>query len=386
VFLAVLLVAAAMAVSVRHGMFALLQLLALAGYSWLQFERRHVFYLEFVGVLAALTPLWLAWWYATAGRRMPLGDAFVRAGVGVVLFIATPIAAVSALRAYQTVHAKHLFEQYIAAATTSTPVIYDDAGEGTLVARWPHVARSAYYRIDIDWRSQAALVAVGLRYRANAPPDLSSVMTIDVKPGINRLFFPAYSNPPALDFDGVEIAAPVRKAVRSVSEVALSDRLTLPLDLALSDGWAREPLYATLTVEQSRYAHDLRFVDSLSPHDRIAWVGRLASPLTDHGIAVDERPARRTAEVLRLAPVTLTARGALLVQGRIESGGVTLGLVRDGDWYCRVAVTEPGRFVAIVPVSAAGRYEPAIAHDAPKDRWRDRFVIARFGAIDPDAQ
>src|SRR5262249_51501553 len=103
------------------------------------------------------------------------------------------------------------------------------------------------------------------------------------------------------------------------------------------------------------------------------------------GISVDTRPADRSSTVLSFKPVALENGAALLAHGRVDSGGVAVGLLKGDRWYRRVEITEPGAFMAVVEVPQAGVYVPAIANDAPKNRWPNRFVIFRFGVAHGDA-
>lgn len=408
--MALLLVIAASIAGVRQAGFAVAQLAAVFGYSSLEFEQRHVFYLEIVSVLAMTMVAAMSWgWIARAVRHakrdVPRGAA-VRAVLLPVGAIALLLASVATLRAYQSAHLKDLFQRYIDAPRNAVAAEYSDEGD-VVVVRWPEMAghpaagtqsTGAYYVIDFDWQSEPAPVAIGLRYRSTLPPDLSSVVSMVATRGINRVFFPVYGDPPLLEFDGVEIAANLKRSVRGIYGVALGNSLPLPLDLRLSSEWATENVYERMRREGYPSARDLRFLDSLPQRTRIAWVGRLSAPTTiptagaveaaydpataisPRGIVVDTRPPTPAAYALTFKPVALEKGGALLAHGRVESGGLTAGLLKGGRWYGYVVMKDLGDFVAIVSVDEAGTYVPIIAHEAPKARWRNRFTIFRFGA------
>ena len=70
---------------------------------------------------------------------------------------------------------------------------------------------------------------------------------------------------------------------------------------------------------------------------------------------------------------------ALIAHGRVDSGGLTLGLRTGDGWYRRLDVTEPGNFFAIVEVDRAGTYVPSVSHLSPKSGWLDRFTLVKFG-------
>ncbi len=408
--MALLLLIAGSAAGVKQGGFAAAQLAGVFGYSSLEFEQRHVFYLEIVSVLAmtmvaAMSWRWIVRTIRHARRDVPPG-APVRAVLLPVATVALLLTSVVTLRAYQSVHLKDLFQQYINAPRNAVAAEYSDEGD-VVVARWPamvgHPAAGtrrtgAYYVIDFDWQSEAAPVAIGLRYRSTLPPDLSSVVSMVATSGINRVFFPVYGDPPLLEFDGVEIATSLRRSVRGIYDVAPGSALPLPLDLRLSSEWATEHVYERMRREGDPNAQDLHFLDSLPRRTRIAWVGRLSAPTTiptagaveaaydpataisPRGIIVDTRPPTPAAYALTFKPVVLEKGGALLAYGRLESGGLAAGLLKGNRWYRYAAVNERGNFVAIVSVDEAGTYVPIIAHDVPKAQWRNRFTIFRFGA------
>lgn len=79
--------------------------------------------------------------------------------------------------------------------------------------------------------------------------------------------------------------------------------------------------------------------------------------------------------------MTFEKGGALLARGRIDSGGLAVGLLEGDRWYRRVEVTERGNFVAIVEADQPGTYVPVVAHAASRGRRDDRSTIFKIGAV-----
>jgi len=399
----VLLVAIAAGASWRHAAFAAAQMIALFAVAALEFERRHVFYLQFIPALALLLAAFVAWRW-TRGAR----PSVLRPMIAAVVIAVATAGCVESTRLYQSSHLKRMFLDYIGAPTIAVSPTLTAATPDVWLARWPKMEgdgrgdtpRShAYYAVDFEWPRDPALVAIGLRYRTRLPPDLSSVVTLRAAEGTNRIFLPVYNDPRDITFEGLELPPSLAAGIR-ISRVDESARALMPLDLRLASDWSSEGLYETLRQERSRFAHDLRFVDSIDRVSRIGWLGRLAAPatrpqpdavaerytdavvVTTNGIEMNAPVDGVSSRLLRLKPVRLSKGGALIAHGRLDSGGLAVGLLQGDKWHRRTEITEAGTFVAILELPDAGCYTPVITNAAPKDRWRNRFVIYRFGVVE----
>jgi hypothetical protein len=408
------LIGLACAASWRHGLFAVAMLVALFGIASLEFERRHFFYLQFVPLLAmiAFADAAARWLLDTLNRSFDRSQAIVgvkRLAAGMVVIAAFVPASIATARRYQTSHLRGLFSEYVAAPRTSVAPGFADLNGDVSLARWSDMtgaaatrsARShAYYALEFEWTADPTLVAIGVRYRSRLPPDVSSVQTLVARRGTNRVFFPAYGNPGQLEFDGLEIPSPVRAGLGGLYRLDDPDRLPLPLELRLAADWRNDVLYETVRLEGSHRGHDLRFVDAVDRVTRIGWVSRLATPAMTpradalaepaaHGvdvsaerIAVDAVVDAPSSRVSTFRPLRVGQGSALVAYGRVDSGGVAVGLLKDGRWYRSVEITDRGNFVAILDVPDTGVYAPAVAHAAPRALWRNRFLIYRFGVAD----
>lgn len=86
------------------------------------------------------------------------------------------------------------------------------------------------------------------------------------------------------------------------------------------------------------------------------------------------------AYLLKSAPMTLERGDALIAEGRMYRGGVTIGLEgKDGKWASRADVEEPGRFLAAAVARAAGTYALVIANHIKGEDHRAGLVLHRFG-------
>src|SRR6185436_3294369 len=210
VLLGGVLVVAGAACSVRLGLFAGWMMLALAGNASLQFADRHVFHLQVIPLLALLV---LA--DAALARRWPDRRAVRRAAITLAVSVAALALPLAALRGYQGLHLRRLFQAYVDAPRTSIPAAMAATSSGTVVVRWPGMEgrpltqdphRSAdYYVVEYDGHPEL-LQGMRLRYRsASRDTDYSRITGIAADAGVNRLLFPVYGQAQGWQFDGLEI-------------------------------------------------------------------------------------------------------------------------------------------------------------------------------------
>jgi len=261
------------------------------------------------------------------------------------------------------------------------------------------IGSSGYFQVDIDGDPEPSLLTIGLRYSSPAPPDLSSVIGMSMHGGVNHVLFPVYDVPGVLTFRGLEIPSSLEPRIRGVYRIDAAP--ALPLDAALSSDWREQRLYETLSFEHADSVRDVRFMGVADQAAQVAWSGRLPSPsltpraadvdltssqaavITADGIEMNAPADQRESKLLTFKPIALESGGALVAQGHLKSGGFAIGLSRNGQWQRRLVVTEAGNFVVVLTVDQAGLYSPELANAAPRDRWRNQFVLTRFGAMNP---
>ena len=82
-------------------------------------------------------------------------------------------------------------------------------------------------------------------------------------------------------------------------------------------------------------------------------------------------------------PEPAPGKTLLVAEGDLVSGGLAIGLERNGRWAGQVVVIRPGPFRAVIEVpQGAGDIRPVIANNRPGG-WsaRTRFHIDRIGWI-----
>lgn len=85
--------------------------------------------------------------------------------------------------------------------------------------------------------------------------------------------------------------------------------------------------------------------------------------------------------LLRMKDRYFAQDGRVLVKGRLERGGVTIGLLRDDQWAAQVNVTKPGNFTVVIAPPARGAYTIVVANDVPGNGADTTAVLTQFGVI-----
>ena len=74
--------------------------------------------------------------------------------------------------------------------------------------------------------------------------------------------------------------------------------------------------------------------------------------------------------LFEMQPVPLEAGRLALVQGFIRKGGISFGLVSDGQWIAQAGVTRPGEFTVVVRVPTTGTHSLVLATTSPARRLK----------------
>jgi hypothetical protein len=410
------MIVAALLQNLRQGLAAAVVLFVLTAYPSAEFERRHAFHLQVLSILAVLVcanvgiDLVLALVKDRRGTVRHWMRLAPRALAVSALLVAAIVAPAMLVRWYQTIHLRRMFVVYVSAPKIPVRPSFTPLAEGVTLAQWSEGREKAadglwshgYYVMEFDGASNAEPVIIGARYGCPAGcPGLSGVIAMAAYPGVNRVFFPAYHRPGIQEFNGLEIPSGLTGRIRGISRIEPSD-VPLPIDLTLSSQWTSEPLFERLAAEGRAGSRALRVVGPTDRESEIAWVGRIHSlspPVPDrdavyvvHSSAVsvnageiemNGRAERMASGLLTFKPVALAPGGALVAEGHLDSGGLAVGLSQNGQWQRRLVVSQAGNFIVVLTVDQAGVYSPELTNAAPKDRWRSRFVLTRFGAMSP---
>lgn len=421
---ALLVVVASMA-SIRLGAFAGFLVLALAGYPSLQFDLRHSFQLQSVSVTALLVLAWAAirmpvtiWttvsrWREgplTIGRGLVLPAALKLVAAGTILAVLVVIP-LTVLRSYQSFHVRTLLESYLREATETVRVQFVPQENRLWLARWPGVEgrlsraghlQSAYYLMAFQAANgPPAPVAIGLRYWSTRSTECPRRLLMQSGPGVAWFGFPVVGTKGQHEFEGIEMPAGLMNRVIGVYRMD-GGPAGIPLELRMPAEWQDRELYQQLAMEDNRREitvqvaatasgsceQGLGFLDGLEglvpDPNEVDSIYTPSAVVTAGGIQMEGVADTESSELVRFKAVTLDRDAALVARGRLDEGGVVIGLLKDGRWYGQVSVQQPGEFVVVIPVNESGTFVPTITNAMPSGKQQNKFEITRFGLAKGD--
>ena len=400
------------------GLIAVGVFLLLATSATLQFHPRHFFYLEALVWLPALA---LAA-KAARGRTSLPGIKWSGAVAVAAIFLVLPLSAIAATAAARAVQRTRM-ASIIAGlrAAPRTPItLVGGAGNGSDLLPLPplrrddqplaetlaHPVTAGRYAIVIGGEACDRMsVSPRFRYRSTVPfDDFSEAETIalpldDSTVTIYRSVFErdepvAAGRDAHLDsfrrtrFAGIELPPGDCSCIRSID--AIPERAwPEPLTSMIDGGGA--PLVQRLSWEKpaSHAPHVMASPASLSRRAAVAALRRpLETRLTflaaesrrvGDGLRVDGAVAGGYSYVASTASRQARPTDLAIVTGTVRSGGITVGLQRNGRWVRALNITETGPFVAVLAPDGADEYQLVIANCLPDASRRNHFSIDRLG-------
>lgn len=255
----------------RLGMAAMVILLFMAGYPFLQFGVRHYFYLQVVGLWLAglvlqtwadkLGKVWAAY-RSGSGVIAALGED-LRVSWKVVLiqfsifFVVLPALIFFGLRAYQSKHTLALFESYASAKTEPLAGI-ERIRSGDLLRMAPQglfaplgsplsgvpKARIEFLAADFDQRRCGRdAVHVKYVYEFDSPAyDFNQRVSLGIDQQ-TRVVFPVFQRDGQFRFAGVEMPATEAPCLVDLTRIADPQKLKLPLTFRFPGNWRDLPRY-----------------------------------------------------------------------------------------------------------------------------------------------
>ena len=376
--------------------------LYLAGSTALQFQERHYFHLEILGLLAAGV-LVDAMATLTAGAirrraRRPDLRPFVTACAWAVTATAIAIAMLMAARVYQQAAVHDLVRGLLTSRAQLLPTS-ESQPDGTVFipanAQGTGAMQTAYLMASIAPSCRYDTVALTLRYTA-ATPLVDFGQTINVPlaraAAATRVLIPAYTNRfdvrGAFAFKGVAVPQPQAGCLEFVARVDGPPPGLLPF-LVLPPDWAHEPAYQRLGSGDSPvlYAAPAGFA---AVHGAKALVDPFAqSPEYVSAIAarsgsgwnIDGTADGRFTYLLKSRRFTAGAGWSVRLEGTVEQGGVTIGVQSNNQWVDRINVTTPGRFRADIQLPP-GEGVSVIVANCLADSLRSSVRIDRAAVLE----
>jgi hypothetical protein len=186
------------------------------------------------------------------------------------------------------------------------------------------------------------------------------------------IFFPAYHIAGSSRFAGVEVPRDFEPCVRQVARVSDVRRVPILLNLTLTPDWDRKPLYQRLARWERPPPDPARRVYALPPSLPVAratldeavmpapvlWRTPLVRGDASEQWRITGTPPGPRWPVLQYAAETRMPDDRFVLEGEVERGGVTVGLVRGETWAeaGNLTIAAAGRFAAVLAPPAPGSY------------------------------
>jgi len=266
-------------------------------------------------------------------------------------------------------------------------------------------------------------------------PDFSRTMRVDIdnNPAKNtKVFFPLLAHEindspylKGIHFKGLVLPRQQATCLDGLyrvqsPELLLKGQIT-PITLTLSPSWEQETRYQELSAWETSSIHTLpalladNIVNELMGQnimpirpDNISYWGNTIKfkeqewivkgyassqkdpydyPLLDRTssqfattLFAEVNISQIDTEILRTKLIFLRKGTHLIVQGRLNVGGITFGLLKDGQSYGYVNVTERGNFSVIITVPEDGAYTIGILNRfSGYDSMENNFHLTKFG-------
>ena len=422
-FIAVLLGVSLHSVRLAAVLFALT--VAFGAYPSIQFQRRHFFHLEFLGLWMLGLATSFAFGLVMSRLRglasvASTGDGWKGALSFAAAVLAVILVPLGIARVVQGRTVGALMTAYSTAPTVMLHRANEAVGDGMVrladaehaFAR-PRAGRSMYSEMlaaDVSGDCPRDEATLTFRY-ASADPQLNFTRTYAVaRPArghTTTVYFPVYeagAAKPAADrvtFGGVDVPATDLGCVTRVARLTDPDRLSLLVPIVMRDDWASTPLYQRLRRWEGdsasegrtsywstpslrgisgpvsgRSASATRFVGTVDYNAGVAHVG------ADASVSVDGLAEASGSYLVSWQPQPFSPSRLLMVDGQLERGGLTVGLVDASGWAASVEVEEPGQFRAVIQAPRTGQYQVVVSNHLRDGALRNRFTISRIAIVD----
>ena len=229
-----------------------------------------------------------------------------------------------------------------------------------------------------------------------------------------QLYFPAYFHNPestgfaqeGFAFSGLELPATAAGCLARFSRLSDVSQLPLLLDLQLRPGWEQVTPYETISGVEARSNPPAVYAfPSDLPRSVVQRASQSAELVTfqPDDVLKKSKTFRMTGSEWRVSgvggvggrgpllylvemkPRHLAKHSLIVAHGRIEKGGVTFGLVRNGEWVTQLHVLQTGVFDVAIRAPEDGDYKFIMANNLLGMSLENHVEVTRVGMIPPSA-
>jgi hypothetical protein len=387
-----------------------------SAYPSIQFNARHVLQLSLIPIAAALYALE---WAVSRQWGGSLRNVVIVAVTVLVLVIA-PLAIA---RWYQQRHVTEMLRAYLSAPADVVELSerplpdgrvaldFASADAGAAAQMHPSSVATDFLIVELGSPAcDAAAVNLTLRYdTSHAFADFTRHQVVSLADSAQpvRVLVAAYSYvlPPselsgAVSYRprGFELPSAQRACLSRVTRLREPARFPVLLNASLPSYWERLPLYQTLPRWETRpptwnpavYVAPPELHVAKSHGEAVGLVrvaelvdaaGSVKMPADGQLIGDGTGGIGGAAHYSYLAryqerPVTRGQR--LVAEGVLVTGGLSVGLLKDGAWSRQLPITDAGAFRAVIEVPEDGNYAVVIANNLRGPSLKNVFELARL--------
>jgi hypothetical protein len=424
-------------VNLRLALLVLILVFYFSAYPVLQFNERHFFHLEVIAWWALLVCvegiLFLALSATRVAQRQVWRDRFrsrswlpnVRdAVVAWALALALVFLPLWTSRAYQRGTVRTLLSSYLALEKEPIERTADDIDDHAVrIAKDVAPRASAPSGDAVQTTYVLAEFAAGaceslkfdlvVHYDSSPTSSYDFTRTVAVRPplagGVRRVFTALYAHPEsstvlqgAYRFAGFELPRDSVSCLTGLYRVRHVEGLPLVLDANLPPDWESTTPYQTIEGLESRQGGEpapeiYTFPENLAVGRSL--VVQTVEPLVDADIELRSATLETRSDgwrvngaggvggrgpflyLAQMKPRLRRAGDVLIARGRVERGGLSLGLVQNGSWIAQVPVVATGDFVVVVKVPSDGSYSVVLANNLPGRSLHNQLTIDRIGWV-----
>jgi hypothetical protein len=371
----------------------------------LQFQERHYFHLEILGLVAAgAFADAVATMTSGAIRRRtprPMLRPFVLAGVSAIGGLAVLMAALVAVRVHQQ-RAVHRMVENVLSARAQLLGAGDVQPDGSIlipvVPQGTGRIQTAYLMASIAPSCRYESVPITLKYAATVPyVDFHETVNVPMPQAparATRVFIPAYTDRFGATgrgnfaFKGLAVPQAQAGCIEFVARVDGPPPGLLPF-LVLQPDWKSQPAYQRLgnggapriysAPEDVAVLRGAKAV--LDPFaQRPDYIARIARR-SGAAWSIDGQAEGRFTYLLQSRRFTAGQGWVLRLEGTVDQGGLTIGVQSKDQWIERVNVTSPGSYRADLQLPAGAELSIVVANCLP-NALRNSATIDRAVVLD----
>ena len=407
-------------VDVRLALWLLFGVIFFGGATAIQFQPRHVFHLEIVGLLmiGVVVSLTVAVSHsARAGvlvRQAPIRIVMMRVATVTAVALAATVGATTLLRAVQHGRVERLLASYSQSQRSPVPIESSalDGGWTRLTQLPPGSGGSSaavgteLLAVRLNRTCDSDAVELRLAYSSDDIPhdhSRSVVVAVPEAPEDSaEMFLPLLrpKDPKPFRVAGLDVRARQEPCIESVATVIGAEKMPVVVEALLPSSWRKLTLAQTIepfeqaVTYQGRprtitnaarvwpYSEVNQLVARVERSKPLApeYVAPIAALGGEHALVVRGEVDNPLSYLAEFPPQAIEPDQLLVAEGSLATGGLTIGLADHEGWRAAAHVVAPGRFRVLVAPPERGPFRVVIANNV-RTGFHNAATVDRVGLV-----